>query len=76
MNQRIYLHSGLGQDEKYFLKSQGTLEDLEKYNVALKEGLKLEFYDYDAGEDGKSENLVFDDVLHWDKEIEQWYATI
>jgi hypothetical protein len=58
------------------LNSVGTIEDLSRQHVELREGLNLEFYSDDLDENGALDKLLVDGVVSFSEEEECWVATI
>lgn len=58
------------------LTTQGTHKDLEKYGIALREGLSLSFWMDDADDDGNFDPLHFEGVIHYDKNAAHWVAVV
>ena len=73
---RIYLYPGLGKGARYYLTSIGTVRDLHQAGVSLREGMRLHFYDIDGSEVRDNDNLLFEGTVHFDAELDEWYAMI
>jgi hypothetical protein len=58
------------------LNSVGTIEDLSRQQIELREGLNLAFYSDDLGENGSLDKLLVDGVVSFSEEEECWVATI
>jgi hypothetical protein len=74
---RIYvdfLNSG-GQANQVVLDRSGTMEDLKRYAITLREGLVLHLYMDDADDSDQPDNLIVDGVVHYDEQLKQWVAT-
>ncbi len=54
----------------------GTIEDLEKNNIKLEQGLELTFYSNDGDDFGNTDKLLADGVVDYDKENERWVGII
>jgi hypothetical protein len=54
----------------------GTLRDLEDEKITPVEGMTLRFWNDDADDAGKTDNLIFEGVVHFDKELGRWYTVI
>jgi hypothetical protein len=54
----------------------GTFKDLEEEKITPVEGMILSFYSDDADESGKEDNLIFEGVIHFDKQSGRWSAVI
>ena len=54
----------------------GTFKDLEAEKISPIEGMRLPFYTDDADEDGNPDNLIFEGVIHFDKQTRRWFAVI
>lgn len=73
---RIYLYPYAGPGGRNYFKQVGTIQDLEAYRIPLQEGANIGFYCGDADDAGKSDDLIFEGVVHLDPEEGQWYAII
>jgi len=74
---RIYvdlLNSGR-QANQVVLDRSGTMEDLKRYGITLREGLILHLYMDDADDSGLPDSLIVDGVVHYDETRKQWVAT-
>jgi hypothetical protein len=74
---RIYvdfLNSG-GQANQVVLDRSGTMEDLRRYGITLRDGLVLHLYMDDADDSDQPDNLIVDGVVHYDEERKRWVAT-
>ncbi len=76
MKQRIYLYPGLGEGQPHYLDRLGTIKDLAETGLTLTEGLQVGFWMDDGNEQGEEDNLIFEGVVHFDAEKQQWYAII
>jgi hypothetical protein len=54
----------------------GTLKDLELEKITPIEGMTLQFWMDDGDDAGNTDNLIFEGVIHFDKELGRWYAVI
>lgn len=63
-------------ENRLLLTCIGTYKDLEKYNISLKDGLKLVFYNEDEDDNGNRDDLVVEGIVEYDKENERWAARI
>jgi len=54
----------------------GTLQDLSRYGIELKDQLRLTFYNDDADESGKSDTLIVEGVVQYDEPSKHWVAVI
>ena len=63
-------------ENRLLLTCLGTYKDLEKYNISLKDGLKLVFYNEDEDDNGNRDDLVVEGIVEYDKENERWAARI
>jgi hypothetical protein len=52
----------------------GTLRDLEKQRIELRDGLRLIFWDHDADADGTPLELEADATVYFDHERDCWAA--
>ena len=58
------------------LTCAGTLKDLERHGIELKEGLVLTFYSDDADEEGNPDDLIVQGIVSYDEVQKHWTATI
>jgi hypothetical protein len=58
------------------LTCAGTLEDLARQGIQLKEGLALTLYMDDADDQGQSDELRAAGVVHFDEGTQCWVASI
>jgi hypothetical protein len=58
------------------LTCSGTLQDLRREAIQLREGLGLTFYTDDADEQGRPDELRVDGVVHFDDENRCWVAAV
>lgn len=56
------------------LTCAGTLADLQRQGIELKEGLALTFYMDDGDDEGRVDNLLVDGTVHQSKEDSEWVA--
>jgi hypothetical protein len=54
----------------------GTFEDLDAEKIVPVEGMTLPFYNDGADESGNTDNLLFEGVIHSDKQADRWAATV
>jgi hypothetical protein len=54
----------------------GTFKDLEEENITPVEGMTLPFWNDDADENGNTDNLIFEGVIHFDRKSGRWFAVI
>jgi hypothetical protein len=54
----------------------GTVQDLARQQVQLREGLNLALYDADADDQGMPDDLQVDGVAHYSAEEQCWVASI
>jgi len=66
----------MGEGEPHYLDSAGTLDDLTQAGLALREGMAVSFYDYDASEKSDDDKLLFEGTVHYDAGQVKWYALI
>jgi hypothetical protein len=75
--QRVYADfQKLDDDNRLILTCRGTLQDLQRHGIQLREGLHLTLYTDDADEEGRSDELRADGVVHFDESARRWVATI
>ena len=58
------------------LNSVGTIEDLARQQIELREGLALSFYSDDLDDEGALDKLLVDGVVIFSEEEDCWVATI
>lgn len=58
------------------LTSSGTVADLERLGISLREGMLLTFYTDDADDEGQSDELQAEGVVHYDEGQNCWVAAI
>jgi hypothetical protein len=76
LRNRIWLYAEGIKDYPHYLDKAGTIADLEKTGLALKEGLVVNFYNHDASEKHDPDPLLFEGVVHFDGAKKQWYAIL
>lgn len=76
MRSRIFLYLYGGPGGRNYIKQQGTIEDLGRLGIVLKEGEQLHFYCDDADDEGTPDDMNFDGTVHFDSEVNQWYVLI
>jgi hypothetical protein len=74
--ERIFLYPYAGPGGKNYLKQIGTRQDLMLSETKLEDGKRLSFYCDDADDSGTPDNLLFEGVVHFDSEREQWYVIV
>jgi hypothetical protein len=73
---RIYvdlLNTG-GRANQVVLDTAGTLSDLERHGIVLREDLVLHLYSDDADESGQRDDLIVEGVVHFDEQNGRWLA--
>lgn len=76
-NQRVYVDfQKLDDDNRLILTCRGTLQDLQRHGIQLREGLRLTFNTDDADDTGRSDELRAEGVVHLDEAARRWVATI
>lgn len=74
---RIYADfQNLDDHNRLRLTCSGTLQDLERGGLQLREGLALTFYTDDADDQGQPDELRVDGVVHYDAESRCWVAAV
>jgi hypothetical protein len=58
------------------LNCAGTLEDLSRQGIELREGLRLTAYADDVDENGQFDELIVDAVATYSKDEQCWVASI
>ena len=73
---RICLYPGLRKGARYYLTSIGTVRDLQQAGVSCEKACGCIFYDIDGSEIRDDDNLLFEGTVHFDAELDEWYAMI
>ena len=74
---RIYADfNNLDDLNRLRLTCAGTIADLDRYGIKLREGLTLTFYMDDADDEGKSDELLAEGVVHYLAEDKAWVAAV
>jgi hypothetical protein len=76
MKNRLYLYPGRGKGEAHYLDRVGTVKDFAESGMTLTGGTEVGFWMDDANEQGGVDNLLFEGIVHFDAERQQWYALI
>jgi hypothetical protein len=58
------------------LTCAGTAADLTRQGIQLREGLVLTFYMDDADDEGRSDELLAEGVVHYDEQEHSWVAQV
>ncbi len=61
---------------RVILDTQGTINDLKKYNLKLSEGLMINFYSDDSDDKGNFDPLIFMGKVEYNSKIGKWTAVI
>jgi len=62
---RIYLYPCSNIDKDWSPFTVGTYEDVKHAGIKFQEGMKLCFYNEDADDYGRADDLLFDGVIHF-----------
>jgi len=74
---RIYADfHNLDDSNRLRLTCAGTIEDLARQRVELREGLVLTFYMDDADDQGEADELRADGAVHYDESERCWVASV
>jgi hypothetical protein len=74
---RVYADFQKVDDEgRLILTCQGTLQDLARHGIELREGLVLTFYSDDADDEGNPGDLIAEGLVQFDRNANHWTATI
>lgn len=74
---RVYADfQNLDDRNRLRLTCAGTLLDLERHGIQLREGLTLTFYADDAGDQGNRDDLLLDGVVTFSLEEQCWVAVV
>jgi len=76
MRNRIFLYPDAGSDGRNYITQKGTIEDLKRLEIELKDGEQLPFYCDDADDAGRPDDMNFEGTVHFDDEAKQWYVLI
>lgn len=58
------------------LTTRGTLDDLARHGIELREGQRLSVYTDDADDTGARDDLLADGIVHRDEKNERWVLEI
>ena len=61
---------------RVILTTLGTYNDLQRFNITLKEGLVLDFWMDDEDADGNPDPLYFQGTAHYDEDAQHWVAAV
>jgi hypothetical protein len=76
-HQRVYADfQNLDDSNRLRLTCAGTMNDLTRQSIELREGLVLTFYMDDADDQGDADELRTDGVVHYDQEDCSWVASV
>jgi hypothetical protein len=74
---RVYADfQNLDDENRLRLTCAGTRRDLERQALELREGMALTLYTDDAADNGESDELVADAVVHFNQAENCWVAAI
>jgi hypothetical protein len=74
---RIYVDFQKVDDEgRLILTCAGTLRDLSRHGVELRDGLTLTFYSDDADDEGRPDDLIVEGSVQYDEQARHWTAVI
>jgi hypothetical protein len=74
---RVYADfQNLDDSNRLRLTSAGTIDDLKRSGIALREGLALSFYTDDSDEHGRPTELMVDGRVQYDANANCWVATV
>ena len=76
MNGAVYLCAMETAPNGGSLLTDGSFEDLRKLGLIPVEGMRLQFYDFDADDEGRATYLFCQGVLHFDQGHGVWYALV
>jgi hypothetical protein len=68
--------NNLDDENRLRLDCVGTLEDLARQGIELREGQVLTFYMDDADDEGRPDELLAEGVLHYCKDDRSWVAAV
>lgn len=74
---RVYADfQNLDDANRLRLTCDGTLQDLARQGIRLREGLALTFYTDDADDEGRPDELRAEGLVQYDKDHDLWVATV
>jgi hypothetical protein len=74
---RVYADfQNLDDENRLRLNCAGTLEDLKRHGIELREGLVLTLYSDDGDEQGNPDQLLAEGVVHYNDDEKCWVAAI
>lgn len=74
---RVYVDFLKVDDEgRLILTCVGTLRDLERHGIELRNGMTLTFYSDDADDEGKPDDLIAEGSVQYDEGAGRWTALI
>ena len=74
---RVYADfQNLDDENRLRLTCAGTRRDLERQALELREGMALTLYTDDAMDDGRSDQLLADAVVHFNETENCWVAAV
>lgn len=76
MTERVYMYPYAGPGGRNYVRQLGTFEDLKRLGIELREGLRLKFWNGDADEGGRRDDLYFEGVVHFDSDTKEWYVVV
>ena len=74
--ERIFLYPSAGPGGRNYIKTIGTRQDIDFNGLELNEGMRLSFYCDDANDAGQPDDPLFDGIVHFDTDKQQWYVLI
>jgi hypothetical protein len=76
-SQRVYADfQNLDDSNRVRLTCAGTMNDLTRQSIELREGMVLTFYMDDADDQGDSDELRAEGVVHYDEKYGSWVASV
>lgn len=74
---RVYADfHNLDGENRLRLQCNGTIADLARYNIPLREGLVLTFYMDDANDRGEPDDLLIEGTVQFNDEEKCWVAAV
>lgn len=74
---RVYADlQNLDDASRLQLVCAGTIADLARQGITLREGLILTFYTDDADDQGRPDDLRVEGIVHFDDENQRWVAAV
>jgi len=74
---RIYADfQNLDDANRLKLTCRGTLQDLQRFGVQLRDGMRFTFYTDDADDEGRPDPMLIDGIVQFDAAQRCWVAAV